>query len=120
MLAIGKSLVNDAGLNRQIILRKGDAQYLDFENKSFDVVINAFMLHIVGRPVSMLDEIERVARPGAKIMITDLRRGLLTIISPKLRKAFAMKEALGILGQSGLRQGKPSTGPFWWDYMAGI
>ena len=120
LLAIGRTLVSEAGLKNKITLMKDDAHQLSFGDDSFNLVINAFLLHIVEYPVIMLNEIERVARPEARIMITDLRRGFLANFIPKFRKAHTLEEALEVIGRSCLREGKPAAGPFWWDYMSGL
>jgi ubiquinone/menaquinone biosynthesis C-methylase UbiE len=120
LLDLGRSLVDKAGFSNRIELLKGDVQHIDFDTDSFDLVINTFLLHIVKKPLDMLNEIERVARPDGKIMITDLRRGWLAWLIPKFRTSLTAPEAMNILSQSEIRQGKLSNGPFWWDYMAGL
>jgi ubiquinone/menaquinone biosynthesis C-methylase UbiE len=120
LLDLGRSLVDKAGLKERITLLPGNAEDVHFEKDSFDVVVNSFMLHIVEQPVTMLNELERVARPDARIMITDLRRGLLALVIKKFRTAFTLDEAMDIIKKSAVRKGVPSTGPFWWDYMVGM
>lgn len=118
ILDIGQTLVNKAGLTERIILKKGDAQDLQFEKNSFDVVINSFLLHIVEKPLLMLNEIERVTKSNGQILITDLRRGFLANFIKKFRTAFTLEEALDTIKKSNIREGIPSTGPFWWDYTS--
>lgn len=74
MLKIGQSLAQQAGVADRITLLKGDVQKLESQNDESDVVVNTFMMHIVDDPVAMLNEMERVAKPGEIILITDLRR----------------------------------------------
>ncbi|HER10098.1 MAG TPA: hypothetical protein ENO20_14430 [Bacteroides sp.] len=69
---------------------------------------------------AMLNETERVAKPEARIMIRDLRRCLLAYVMKKFRTSHTLDEALEIIRKSDLRDGRPSIGPFWWDYMVGI
>jgi ubiquinone/menaquinone biosynthesis C-methylase UbiE len=99
---------------------RGDVQKINFDDNSFDAVINSFMLHIVENPVKMLDEIERVAKSDARIMITDLRRFWLGILVKKLRTAYTLEEGMEVIRKSKIRPGKFSEGPFWWDYMVGV
>ena len=120
LLELGRRLIDKAGLKDRIKLFKGDVEELKYDRDSFDVVINTFMLHIVENPVIMLNEIERVARPYARIMITDLRRGFLALMIKKFKTSFTAEEAMNIINQSNLRKGKPSNGPFWWDYMIAL
>jgi len=117
LLDIGRTLISNEGLEKQITILKGDAQNLQYENNTFDVVINTFLLHIVENPISMLDEIDRVAKPGAKILITDLRRGFLAYFIKKFRTAYTLKEATDIIKNSKIRKGRLSSGLFWWDYI---
>ncbi len=119
LLEIGRHLLTDAGLSDRISLYKGDAQKMDFPDDSFDLVINTFLLHIVEEPVQMLSEIERVAKPDAIILITDLRRGFLANFVKKFRMSNTLDEAMEVIGQSQLRKGKPGKGLFWWDYFCG-
>lgn len=120
LLDLGRSLIDKEELTGKIILENGNAENVKYENDSFDVVINTFLLHIVEKPVVMLNELERVAKPDAKIMITDLRRGFLALLVKKFQTAFTSEEAEKIINESNLRKGILSNGPFWWDYMIGI
>lgn len=117
LLDIGQTLISNEALEKQITILKGDAQNLQYENDTFDVVINTFMLHIVENPISMLNEIDRVAKPRAKILITDLRRGFLAYFIKKFRTAYTLKEATDIIKNSKIRKGRLSSGLFWWDYI---
>ncbi|HDS06916.1 MAG TPA: class I SAM-dependent methyltransferase [Bacteroides sp.] len=120
LLELGRKLVEEAGLSDQITLLEGNAHDLSYERDSFDVVINTFMLHVVDDPVTMLNEIERVARPEARILMRDLRRGLLAYVMKKFRTSFTIEEALEIIEKSDIREGRVSRGLFWWDFMAGM
>jgi len=117
LLEIGRKLIKENGLEGQVALLNGDAQNLQFEDNSFDLVINSFLFHIVEDPIQMLNEIERVAKPEGIILITDLRRGFLAYIIRKFRTAHTLEEASEILGKSKIRHGRFGTGTFWWDYI---
>jgi ubiquinone/menaquinone biosynthesis C-methylase UbiE len=120
VLEIGRNLVEEAGFPDRITLLEGDAMNIGFDDHSFDLVINTFLLHIVEQPGKMLDEIERVARRGGRIMIRDLRRGFLAHLVGKFKTGYTHAEAAGVIGSSGIREGTLSNGPFWWDYMTGM
>jgi phosphatidylethanolamine/phosphatidyl-N-methylethanolamine N-methyltransferase len=52
-----------------IELRQGDAQNLDFPDNSFDVVTTFHVITVVPDPHRMLAEMERVCRPGGRVVI---------------------------------------------------
>jgi ubiquinone/menaquinone biosynthesis C-methylase UbiE len=120
LLKLGRLLVEQAGVADRISLKTGNIHSLDFESNSFDLVVNTFMVHVVEHPVTMLNEIERVAAPAGRIILTDLRRNWLALLVKKFKTAFTLKEGKKILAQSKLRPGKFSTGLYWWDYMSGL
>jgi ubiquinone/menaquinone biosynthesis C-methylase UbiE len=120
LLELGRSLAEKAGVAGRVTFAGGDVQALEFPDNDFDIVINTFMAHIVDEPVEMFNEIERVARPGAPVLVTDLRRTWLGILAKKLRTAFTLDEAKALIEESSLRPGQFSTGPYWWDYMMGF
>lgn len=51
------------------------------------------MVHIIENTTVMLNEIEQVVKPDARIMITGLRRGILALFVKKFRTAFTSEEA---------------------------
>ena len=117
LLDIGRRLIKEEKLEKQIVLLNGDAENLSYENHSFDVVINSFLLHIVENPIQMLNEIDRVTKPEGIILITDLRRGFLAYLIKKFRTAYTLEEASDVIKNSKIRKGKLSPGFFWWDYI---
>jgi demethylmenaquinone methyltransferase/2-methoxy-6-polyprenyl-1,4-benzoquinol methylase len=80
MLEVGRRKIADAGLAEQVSLQAGDAQALDFEDRSFDGVCIAFGIRNVPDRARALAEMARVTRPGGRVAILELsepRRGLL-------------------------------------------
>jgi ubiquinone/menaquinone biosynthesis C-methylase UbiE len=120
LLNLAGSLASGAGVQDSITFQKGDVQKMDFDDQSFDLVINTFMVHIVEDPVAMFNEIQRVTKEQGIVLISDLRRIWLGLFVKKLRTSFTLNEGLDIIHQSGLRPGKGSSGPFWWDYFIGL
>ena len=57
---------------RKIKFLNMDAQNLEFKSNSFNAVFCANLLHDVGNPGRVVDEIIRVCRPKGKIVISDL------------------------------------------------
>ena len=120
LIELGQSLAENSGVADRIEFSECDVRKLEFENDSFDVVINTFMIHIVSKPVKMLNEIERVAKKQGIIMITDLRRIWLALVVKKLKTAYTLEEGMEVIKKSDIRAGRYSKGPFWWDYMVGV
>lgn len=52
----------------------GDAAALPFRDSSFDLVLCNSVLHHIADPSRLFAEIHRVAKPGAAILLRDLRR----------------------------------------------
>ena len=117
LLDIGQGLIREAGLEKQIEISLGDAQHLAYENNSFDLVINTFLLHIVEDSTLMLNEMERITKADGIILMSDLRRGFLAHLIKKFRTAYTQEEAFQVIKKSGIRAGKLSSGLFWWDYV---
>lgn len=117
LLNIAEDLAERKTVEDRVSFRKGDVMNVDLPDDSADIVVSSYMLHIVEDPLRMLAEIERIAKPKATILITDLRRVWVAWFEKKLRTAFTLEEARELLGRSALRSGVFGTGPFWWDYI---
>jgi ubiquinone/menaquinone biosynthesis C-methylase UbiE len=52
----------------------GDGGALPFNDASFDLVLCNSVLHHIGDPGRLFSEIRRIAKPGAAILLRDLRR----------------------------------------------
>lgn len=60
-----------AKLSAKVDLREGWANELPWEADSFDVVVSCNMFHFITHPVEAIREMERVLRPGGRMVITD-------------------------------------------------
>ncbi|MFD2025843.1 class I SAM-dependent methyltransferase [Promicromonospora aerolata] len=60
-----------AGLGREVDLRVGDAQRLEFADASFDTVVCTFGLCAVPDDHGAVDEMVRVLRPGGLLLLAD-------------------------------------------------
>jgi ubiquinone/menaquinone biosynthesis C-methylase UbiE len=63
-----------AGADSRVEFLRGDANRLAFPDASFDLVMSNSVLHHLARPERLFAEMARVARPGAAILLRDLRR----------------------------------------------
>lgn len=52
-------------------LQAGDAEYLPFADRSFDVVVNRHLLWTLPHPETALNEWHRVLKPGGRVFIID-------------------------------------------------
>ncbi len=52
----------------------GSGMELPFPDGAFDLVISNSLLHHIGDPTAVLDEIARVAGPSGRVLLRDLRR----------------------------------------------
>jgi ubiquinone/menaquinone biosynthesis C-methylase UbiE len=118
LLRLASQSAQEAGLGNRVRFETGDAERIPYEDNPFDVVLNLNMVHIVERPVQMLNEIERILIPGGFLFIADLRRSWLGLIEKEMKSALTLEEARNLFGQSNLREGAFSSHLLWWRYWA--
>jgi len=76
MLAAAEERARACQVSHTVSFGKGDVQQIPFPNSSVDLVISTLALHHWDDPVSVLDEIARVVRPGGSYLVFDLRRDM--------------------------------------------
>jgi ubiquinone/menaquinone biosynthesis C-methylase UbiE/predicted ester cyclase len=69
MAALGRKRAEDLG--RQIDMRVGDAEALDFPDESFDTVVCTYGLCTIPDDAAAVREAKRVLRPGGKIVLAE-------------------------------------------------
>ncbi len=74
MLEEARRQAEAQGLGQRVRFEPGNANRLDFADDSFDLVLCNSVLHHLAEPVRALDEIARVARRDAAVLVRDLRR----------------------------------------------
>jgi ubiquinone/menaquinone biosynthesis C-methylase UbiE len=72
MVEIARENATAAGVS--VDFRHGDATEMSFADGSFDLVVCQAAFKNLRRPVSALNEMHRVLRPGGRAVIQDLRR----------------------------------------------
>jgi ubiquinone/menaquinone biosynthesis C-methylase UbiE len=81
MLAAGRTGIAAAGRKAassiepfRVGLALAEARALPFDDAAFDLVISNSLLHHIGDPTPVLDEIARVAGASGRVLLRDLRR----------------------------------------------
>jgi ubiquinone/menaquinone biosynthesis C-methylase UbiE len=74
MLAIAGKNAAEYGLSDRVEYIAGDARKMPFEDGHFDVVFTNGSMHEWAYPEEIINEIDRVLKPGGKYFISDLRR----------------------------------------------
>jgi len=67
MIATSRRQTLERGLGDRAVFDKGDAQALPYPDAHFDIVVNEGAVAIPARPIDVLSEMVRVAKPGAPI-----------------------------------------------------
>ena len=89
-------------LSSRVTFVEGNAEYLPFENNSFDLIVSSNTLHLIDNPVKMFDEIDRVLKKEGKFFLSDFRRNFFSLISGHIRASYTSKEIKKILEDSKL------------------
>lgn len=74
MLDVGRKNVEDSGLQQQIKLELVDAKQMPYPDAHFDMVVSNSIIHHLPNPLPFLQELKRVLKPNAAILLRDLIR----------------------------------------------
>ncbi len=74
MLEIARYNVAASGYENRIQLHFGDAKQLGFVDDMFDLVMSNSLVHHIANPQTVIAEMVRIARSGARIFVRDLCR----------------------------------------------
>jgi ubiquinone/menaquinone biosynthesis C-methylase UbiE len=135
MLADARQTAQRVGLEDRVDFRLGNVEEIPFPNQSLDLVISTASLHHWTDPVKVLNEIDRVLKPGGAYYVFDLRRdmalpfylliwfGTQFIVPAALHRvnepmssrnaSYTVKELVDLTRQSRLGGGQVTTGPIW-------
>ena len=80
MKALAERNAAEYGLSERVEYQLGNAAGLPFEDDAFDAVFSNGSLHEWEEPVSVLNEIWRVLKPGGKFCVSDLRRDMNSLL----------------------------------------
>jgi ubiquinone/menaquinone biosynthesis C-methylase UbiE len=135
MLANARSSAQRQGLSGQVDFRLGNVEEIPFPDHSLDLVISTASLHHWSEPVRVLNEIERVLKPGGAYNIFDLRRDMALpfylliwfatqfVVPAALHQinepmgsrnaSYTVRELVDLAQLSALHGWKVTTGPLW-------
>lgn len=94
MLAEAQTLINRNNWNHINVLPM-NAEELDFEDDSFDVVTSFHTVSVVSNPIRMMKEIVRVCRPGGKLLVINHFRSENPLIARVVDSAGNVTRRLG-------------------------
>jgi 2-polyprenyl-3-methyl-5-hydroxy-6-metoxy-1,4-benzoquinol methylase len=118
LLRLANRSAQAAGLGDRVRFEKADVHQISYDADSFDVVINTNMVHLVGDPVQMLNEIERILAPDGCLFIADIRRSWIGLLDKTFKSALTLDEAMELVDRSNLREGSFSSSLLWWRLEA--
>ena len=74
MLNQGRVRIEAAGLLNQVNLVQGDAMALPYEDNTFDAAMSGFAMRNVPDIKQVLSEMQRVVKPGGKVVVLELAK----------------------------------------------
>ena len=135
MLADARQSAQRVGMVDRVDFRLGNVEEIPFPDQSLDLVISTASLHHWTDPLKVLNEIDRVLKPGGAFYIFDLRRDMALpfylliwfatqfIVPAALHRvnepmgsrnaSYTVQELTDLIQQSRLRGGQVTTGPIW-------
>jgi ubiquinone/menaquinone biosynthesis C-methylase UbiE len=112
-LAVANENLRELEAPLRISFEQGDAEDMPFEDQAFDLVISSNTLHLIGHPVRMFDEIQRVLKPDGRFLITDFRRSWLGLLTQHIRASYSPQEVMTLLRESRLQNWKVADSFLW-------
>jgi len=76
MIKIALTNAREYGFENRVEYVQSDARNIPYEDNHFDGVFTNGSLHEWAQPVSILNEIHRVLKPGGRFFVSDLRRDI--------------------------------------------
>jgi len=135
MLADARQSAQQGGLVDRVDFRLGNVEEIPFPDQSLDLVISTASLHHWANPVKVLNEIDRVLKPGGAFYIFDLRRDMALpfylmiwfatqfVVPAALHRvnepmgsrnaSYTVHELVDLARQSRLRGGQVTAGMIW-------
>jgi len=118
MLEYANERLTGQSIKSRVRFQRANVEKMPFGNDSFDVVFNVNMVHWVDKPLSMLNEIQRILKPEGYLFIKDLRKSWVGLFEKEVNKALTLAQAKELIENSELRKGSFSSSLLWWNYEA--
>ncbi len=118
MLGYANERLTGQSVKSRVRFQRANVEKMPFEDDSFDVVFNVNMVHWVDKPLSMLNEIQRILKPEGYLFVKDLRKSWLGIFEEEVNSALTLEQAKKLISDSELREGSFSSGLLWWNFEA--
>lgn len=128
MVRAARRAATEQGMAHHACFFVGDANRLCFPDASFDVLLSNSLLHHLQDPISAFNEMARVAKPKALILVRDLRRpsrlafplhvrwhgryysgGMKKLYWDSVRAAYTTQELTDLLRRSAIRDARIFT-----------
>jgi ubiquinone/menaquinone biosynthesis C-methylase UbiE len=119
-LELARDNAQKSRASSRVSFERGDAEDMPFEDDTFDLVISGNTLHLLKNPVRMLNEIQRVLKPGGRFLVSDFRRSWLGILTEHVRSAYSAQEVRDLLRQSELQNWKVKDFFFWLSVLSEV
>lgn len=76
MITVTRRKLDNVGLEGRVYLMQGDAEHLPYRSNAFDAVFMSYTLELFDTPEipRVLEEVQRVLRPGGRLAVASLSR----------------------------------------------
>jgi ubiquinone/menaquinone biosynthesis C-methylase UbiE len=116
LLNYARDNLSEGSVKNRVKFERGNVEKMSFEDDSFDVAFNINMVHWVGTPISMLNEIEGILKADGHLFVKDLRKSWLGVFEKEINNALTLSQAKKIIGDSELRKCSFSSNLLWWNF----
>jgi ubiquinone/menaquinone biosynthesis C-methylase UbiE len=135
MLESAREFARQAGVGDRVDFRLGNVEAIPFPDGSLDLVVSTLSLHHWADPLQVLNEVNRVLKPGGVFYIFDLRRDMAPpfylliwfatqfIVPGALHRvnepmgsrnaSYTIQEVIDLASRSNLGGGQAVAGPLW-------
>jgi ubiquinone/menaquinone biosynthesis C-methylase UbiE len=110
---VARERAAESAVASRVTFRHGDAEDMPFDDNSFDLVVSSNTLHLLGNPVKMFDEVQRVLSRSGRFIISNFRRSWWGAFTPHIRAAYTPAGIEDLLRQCTLENWTVKDGLLW-------